>query len=65
MDRILDQSKALGGFKNVGSMEEAHAVMSKLGMSAEQTSKMPEALAEFMGSKGGPGVADLLKNIWK
>lgn len=65
MNQILDQSKALGGFKNVGSMEEANAVMSKLGMNAEQTSKMPEALAEFMGSKGGPGVADLLKNIWK
>lgn len=65
MDRILNQSKSLGAFENVGSMEEAKGVMSKLGMSAAQTSKMPEALAEFLGSKGGSGVADLLKNVWK
>jgi len=65
MNQILDQSKVLGGFKNVGSMEEANAVMSKLGMSAEQTAKMPNALADFMGSNASPGVADLLKSVWK
>lgn len=65
MDKVLDQSKALGGFKSMGSMEDVNSVMSKLGMNAEQTSKMPNALAEFMGSTGGPGVADLLKSVWK
>jgi len=61
MSRSVQHSKV----RNVGSMGEANAVMSKLGMNAEQTSKMPEVLADFMGSKGGPGVADLLKSVWK
>ena len=65
MNDILDQSKALGGFSNINSMQDANSVMSKLGMNPSQISQMPQALAGYMESAAGPNVAGLLRNIWK
>ncbi|HKC96298.1 MAG TPA: DUF2780 domain-containing protein [Nitrospira sp.] len=65
MNEILSQSKAVGGFSNINSMQDANTVMSKLGMNSSQISQVPQALSGYMESAAGPNVASLLRNIWK
>ena len=65
MNEILDQSKAVGGFSSINSMQDANSVMSKLGMNPSQISQMPQALGGYLESAAGPNVAGLLRNIWR
>jgi hypothetical protein len=65
MNEVLSQSKSVGGFSNIKSMQDANAVMSKLGMNSNQISQMPQALAGYLESAAGPNVASLIRNIWR
>ena len=65
MNEILEQSKTVGGYSNINSMQDANTVMSKLGMNSSQISQMPQALSGYMQSVAGPNIASLLSNIWR
>jgi hypothetical protein len=65
MNEILGQSKAIGGFSSINSMQDANGVMSKLGMNPSQISQMPQALSGYIQSAAGPNIASLLSNIWR
>jgi Protein of unknown function VcgC/VcgE (DUF2780) len=73
MDGLLKAAPALGGLSGLGSsvpgaaggLAPAAAAFQKLGLSPDMVGKFVPLLTQFVGSKGGTGVASLLAGALK
>ena len=66
VDKMIDQAIKAGGMaSSVKSFTDLGGTFSKLGMSADQTSKLVPATADFFTQKGGAEVGNMLAKVWK